>query len=198
MLTPMRSAAELVTQSRHGAGLSVRALAERAGVPASTVTRIEHGRVDPTWGTLSRLLAAAGVEVATSQQLTALRRLSRAWVADGGSGSPDWTAIRAWLAAADHASGAAVAAAIAAPPARGTTPVMANLLAGIAEQLAHDTAQPAPAWVSAVAPLARPWSAPGTPRMVQAWLATTPRPLAARNLIVDAATLRRDWSSGAA
>lgn len=189
MLTLMMPAAEILTRARHGAGLSVRTLAARAGVPASTVTRIEHGRVDPTWTTLAKLLAAAGTEVTTTRPLTPLTALSTAWVDDGGAGAPDWTRVRAWLAAADHAPRTALAAALAAPPRRGTHPVLANLLAGLAEHLSDAAGHPAPAWTTRVRPLPQAWSAPGTPRMVQAWRASTPPALAARNLIVDAATL---------
>ena len=45
------------------AGLSQRALARRAGVPQSVVSRIERGHTSPTAGTLERLLAAAGFEL---------------------------------------------------------------------------------------------------------------------------------------
>lgn len=44
---------------RLAAGLSIRELAERAGVAVSTVWRIESGRLDPTVGMFNRLVAAA-------------------------------------------------------------------------------------------------------------------------------------------
>lgn len=53
---------ELLEQARHMAGLSQRALARDAGVPPSTVQRIEAGQVSPTIAMLDRLLDAAGVE----------------------------------------------------------------------------------------------------------------------------------------
>jgi transcriptional regulator with XRE-family HTH domain len=43
--------------------VSQRKLAELAGVPLSTVERIEAGRSDPRVGTLVKLLAAIGVEL---------------------------------------------------------------------------------------------------------------------------------------
>ncbi|MEJ7764391.1 MAG: helix-turn-helix transcriptional regulator, partial [Acidimicrobiales bacterium] len=46
--------------AREASGLSIRELAERGGVAASTVWRIESGRLDPTVGMLRRLLEAAG------------------------------------------------------------------------------------------------------------------------------------------
>lgn len=49
--------------ARIGAGLSIRELASHAEVAASTVWRIETGRLDPTVGMLERLLSAAGAGV---------------------------------------------------------------------------------------------------------------------------------------
>jgi len=45
------------------AGLSQRELARRAGTAQSVIARIERGLTSPTWETLERLLAAAGVEL---------------------------------------------------------------------------------------------------------------------------------------
>lgn len=54
---------EVVRQARRRAGLSQRALAERTGLPQSTVARIESGFVDPRTTTVVRLLAACGEEL---------------------------------------------------------------------------------------------------------------------------------------
>jgi len=53
-------AATLVREARRDAGLSLRALAERADVAFTTVFRIEHNQLDPTTGTLRKLLGALG------------------------------------------------------------------------------------------------------------------------------------------
>jgi transcriptional regulator with XRE-family HTH domain len=50
-------------QAREQAGLSQRALAERAGTAQSVVARIELGEAVPTLRTLQRLVAAAGFEL---------------------------------------------------------------------------------------------------------------------------------------
>jgi predicted transcriptional regulator len=55
--------ADQVRRARVAAGLSQRELAERAGMPQSTVARIETERLNPRWDTVSRLLEAAGFEV---------------------------------------------------------------------------------------------------------------------------------------
>ena len=53
----------LLTSARVRAGLSQRELATRAGVAQSTVARIESAHADPSFSTLERLLAAAGLEM---------------------------------------------------------------------------------------------------------------------------------------
>ncbi|MGH8823493.1 MAG: helix-turn-helix domain-containing protein [Jiangellaceae bacterium] len=57
------TAAHLVRSARGRRGLSQRALAARAGVPQSTVSKVESGRQQPTVAMLERLLAAAGFRV---------------------------------------------------------------------------------------------------------------------------------------
>lgn len=49
--------------AREKAGLTQRQLAERAGVPQSTIGRIECGLVDPRISTLDRLLKVCGFEL---------------------------------------------------------------------------------------------------------------------------------------
>jgi transcriptional regulator with XRE-family HTH domain len=56
-------AARALRWARRRAGLSQRALAERSGVPQSTIGRIEAGMVDPRVGTLRRLLRACGFDL---------------------------------------------------------------------------------------------------------------------------------------
>ncbi|WP_250285788.1 MULTISPECIES: helix-turn-helix domain-containing protein [unclassified Frankia] len=55
--------ADLVRGVRADAGLSVRALADAAGVAASTVHRIERGELQPTVDTLRRIIEAAGMRL---------------------------------------------------------------------------------------------------------------------------------------
>lgn len=53
----------LLREARTRAGLSQRALAERAGTSQSVIARIELGETSPSWDTLQRLLAAAGFDI---------------------------------------------------------------------------------------------------------------------------------------
>ncbi|MGZ0212253.1 MAG: helix-turn-helix transcriptional regulator [Actinomycetales bacterium] len=56
----MPLAAETIRIARTRAGISQAALARRAGIAQSTVSRIEHEEIDPTWATMQSLLAATG------------------------------------------------------------------------------------------------------------------------------------------
>ena len=56
-------AARALRYARGRAGWSQRELAEKSGVPQSTIGRIEAGTVDPRVGTLNRLLRACGFEL---------------------------------------------------------------------------------------------------------------------------------------
>lgn len=53
----------LLRAARGRAGLSQRALAQRAGTTQSVVVRIERGATSPGWDTLHRLLRAAGFDL---------------------------------------------------------------------------------------------------------------------------------------
>jgi transcriptional regulator with XRE-family HTH domain len=61
-MAPMRSA-NLLRHARRRAGLTQVELARLAGVPQSTVGRIETNRVNPTIGTMRLLLNAAGQDL---------------------------------------------------------------------------------------------------------------------------------------
>jgi transcriptional regulator with XRE-family HTH domain len=54
------TAARLLRQARHRARLSQRELGRLAGIPQSTVARIELGTLSPRTDTFDRLLRAAG------------------------------------------------------------------------------------------------------------------------------------------
>src|SRR5215204_5348743 len=61
-MDPM-SPAELVRSARTRRELSQRELAKRAGVPQSTVSKVESGRQQPTVAMLERLVTAAGFRI---------------------------------------------------------------------------------------------------------------------------------------
>src|SRR5450759_3061636 len=87
--TYMSTASVLLRQARANAGLSCTALAARAGVPTSTVSRIEADAMDPTVVMLTRVMAAAGCRLELNFARVApapnLADLTSAWI----EGSPD-------------------------------------------------------------------------------------------------------------
>ena len=62
----MMAISSVVREARRRAGLSQAQLAERAGVPKSTVGRIESGARVPSTEMVERLVRAAGLEVSAS------------------------------------------------------------------------------------------------------------------------------------
>lgn len=48
---------------RARAGLTQEALARAADISLSAITKLESGKVDPTWGTVQRIAKALGVSV---------------------------------------------------------------------------------------------------------------------------------------
>jgi transcriptional regulator with XRE-family HTH domain len=91
-------APELVRTARRHAGLSQRALAEAAGVDASTVAAVEAGRRSPGADVLSALVRAAGLELSVDRPVLPLCRhvrrhlhlslSARLHLVIGGSGRP--------------------------------------------------------------------------------------------------------------
>jgi len=63
------NAALLLRKARRRAGMSQRALALAAGVPQSTVGRVELGQLSPRVDTLDRMLRAAGQTLTTERTL---------------------------------------------------------------------------------------------------------------------------------
>lgn len=184
--TGVRLPSTLVREARIAAGLSRRALALRAGVPTSTVSRIEDDDVDPTFTMLERVLAAAGKQLGISATAVDRDRML-AGLGDiydeslPGTGV-DWTRLRGfidWVRL--HPDKADTA--IATPPPR-TRPFVAALLAAVADQIAHEAAIAPPRWTRSVPPLREEWVPPGTPRMIAAARRRTSEPFRRRNIVL--------------
>ena len=60
---PQKGLGEAVRHLREQAKLSREALAERAGLSASQVSRIEGGEDDPLWGDMRRVAGCLGVSM---------------------------------------------------------------------------------------------------------------------------------------
>jgi len=183
-----------VKESRERVGLSVRALAEHADVAASTVSRIEAGKVSPTVETLQSLMHACGreLELKAASVGPSLAMLSDAWTnTKRGETRPDFTRLRSFLDSLaldpDQRWPSVVE-----PPEPSGSEVMDNLLAGIAETVSLTAGHRPPRWTKEIEPLSSPWSLCSTPRKMAARQAQTPRCLAERGLVVDASSLWRD------
>jgi transcriptional regulator with XRE-family HTH domain len=183
----------LAREARLAAGLSRSALARKAGVPTSTISRIEEGLIDPTFGTITRVLAAAGSTLVAERSPSALPTLASLGTAVDSSGPRlkiDWTRLRSFADwAVRHDS--ELDDAIADPPMRTGTALDA-ILAAFAEELAGSLGRPVPSWTKAVLPLGHLWEAPGTPAMRARARANTTAPFLRRNIVLDRAALFRD------
>ena len=191
----MKSAAELVRDSRERAGLSMRGLAARAGVAYTTVQRIEQGVMDPTVGMLGKLLMAVGEELdlATSVlEFPEIADLADAWHTDNaGQEWPDFTRLRAFL---DFLSwhGEVKGPATMRAPSQSGSELMQNVLAAMAEKICDEAGLPRPAWTKKIAPLLVEWVAPMTQQMAQRARKTTPTQFIARNIVMSSNSLWRE------
>ena len=194
-ITVMSDIATLVREAREGAGLSMRALAERADVSFTTISRIENRQIDPTFTTVAKLFAALGQTLQLSRRRTKpvprLADLADAWSADAaGHEQPDWTRLRAFADYLHRHPENSQASIIAAPLPSGS-PLLDNLIAGVAEKIADDSALRRPSWTKRIPALGAPWEGAGTARMRAVARANTPPPLASRNVFVAAETIWR-------
>ena len=195
MLPPMDTPSELLHTARCSAGMSASALAAKAGVPTSTVTRIEKGVVDPTFGMLGRLLDAAGHQLVVSSRARddapiSLASLANAATPDKDRLRVDWTRLRAFADWADRHPGE-VAAAIVDPPLRTGTALDA-ILAAFAEMLADRAGVDPPRWTRSVPVSREPWAPPGTPAMRARAAAVTPDAFRRRNIVLSRGAIFRD------
>ena len=166
----------------------------RAGVPISTVSRVEDAKNEPTVAMLEQLLAAAGSRLVMGledlEDDPTLSELATAVAREGSRLRIDWTRLRGFADwAARHPE--RLTESLRDPPIRTDTP-LDSLLAAFAEQLAIDHGIPAPRWTRAVGRLDEPWSPPGTPRMRAIAEAQTTDPFRRRNLILAKSALFRN------
>jgi transcriptional regulator with XRE-family HTH domain len=198
MLTNVQEAAALIRESRKESGLSLRALAVRADVSYTTICRIEQGKIDPTTGTLRKLLGAMGEELELGRRPFVegpqLADVADAWSTDRfGQDQPDWTRLRAFLDYLARHPQLARSAIRSAPPKSGSL-FFDNLLAGIAEKIADDAGDTRPAWTTRIPNLSEAWESIGTPRIRASAAAATPPQLAARHIVIPEASLWRNAS----
>lgn len=192
-LTPVK-VSEIIDRAKGSSGLSVRAMAGRAQVAASTITRIRAGTLAPTLPLVERLVDAAGYDLqlelrrSGTPRTPRLGNLADAWSRQRGRVRLDWTRWRAFL---DDMSlhPDRVPDAIYVPPPPAGEKIIDALLAAVAEKLAEDAGLPAPAWCVAAPSLDEPYE-PRVARQIPG--RTVPPQLARRGLLIDAESLWRD------
>ena len=170
-------------------------LADLAGVSYPTISRIENGHEAPRWSTMQRLTHALGLDPSfTATQVTAtytLATVAKDWMkSPSRTGEPDWTSLRSFtdqLSLHPELSNLA----IRQRPPRTGSPLVDNLLAAIAEKIAHDCGFRRPAWTRNVEPLASPWESQGTPRKRSTARTRTPIEFSRRGLFLDPVAIWR-------
>jgi transcriptional regulator with XRE-family HTH domain len=163
-------AAKLVRNAKAGSNKSHRALAKAAGIAASTITRIQSGRIEPTVAVLERILESCGhkLELHTVREGVPTRPrladLVDAW-SPGLNGAPqlDWTRWRVWLDGLAQNSTWIPEAIYASPPPSGNG-VIDALIAAVGEKLADDSGLPRPSWTAAVPAFDPPFEPPARRR----------------------------------
>jgi transcriptional regulator with XRE-family HTH domain len=146
-------AAEAVRSARESAGLSVRGLAEVAGVSPSTIHRIERGHLAPTVDMLERILAATGLrlELATRPDPQSVAGLGRSIAADLRSSPEDRTTpvrrAAEFAARFDRSDQPTRMAMLAVRPAPTSDRRWDSFLAALAEWLGVRGGVPTPSWV---------------------------------------------------
>lgn len=190
----MTSIGMLIREAREGADLSMRALAKRADVAFSTVSRIESGEIDPTTGMLRGLMKAAGQQLEFTHEPSEgpdVGALADAWHPGTAGDRPDWTRLRAFLdflAMHPEHTGPAT---LQMPPPSGSE-LLDNLLAGMTEKICDDAELPRPRWTKKVPPLSDSWVTPGTQRTQAVARAATPYQLSKRGITLAEESLWRD------
>ena len=103
------SASALLKMARRRAGVTQRELSRRSGVPQPTISRIESGRMSPTYELLDRLVASCGVELVSVDRATE-RDVDRTLIREALTLTPEQRLVRsatAWNNTAEfrrHAS----------------------------------------------------------------------------------------------
>jgi len=95
------SIGQRVSRLRHGLGLSIRGLAEKAGISASVISQIERDKTEPSISTLKRLAAALGTEMTyfftapTRQNGRVIRAGQRQTIVIGASNGGERSSVKA-------------------------------------------------------------------------------------------------------
>ena len=189
MIAGMRSAATQIRARRLAAGLTQRELARRAGTSSATLSRYESGAIDPSVGTLNRILSAA---VARRRRWGCLADLTPAIARtlDGGDGPGAWRLLGEFLDDDSGSSDREAEAAVAEAPQPTGDPRVDAVVAAVAEHLSTRRGLVPPPWTQMPVE-ALPWWFVAGPAFAAMALRESPVSFARRGVFIIAGALER-------
>jgi transcriptional regulator with XRE-family HTH domain len=184
----MIDARKLIRARRLAAGISQRELARRAGTSSATVHRYEAGQVDPSVGTLNRLLRSC---------LPRRRRWSS--VAELGDALDDalargetncWRLVAEFLDDDQRADDGEFALSVMDAPGPARDPRARALSAALADHLSARRGLPPPGWTCGIGEVTPWWFVAGDPFKAIA-LRESPPSFATRGIFITSGALER-------
>ncbi len=185
----MINASALIKNHRQAAGLSQRELARRAGTSSATLHRYETAKVDPSTGTLNRILRAC---LPRHRRWASAAELSHT-LADrlrAGETTDAWRLIAEFIDDDRGADDAEFALVVADPPTATGEPRAAALVAAIVEYLAMKRGLVPPSWTQAMSEVT-PWWFVGRAGFRALALRESPPSFARRGIFVTSGALER-------
>lgn len=182
------NASKIIRLHRLAAGISQRELARRARTSSATIHRYESGRVDPSVGTVNRLLRAC---LPRRRRWASVADLSDA-IDDGLTSKPEdvWRLVAEFLDDTERADDREFALTVADPPGLATDPRAPALAAALAEHLSVQRGLVPPPWTSDIDDVRPWWFVAGDPFRAIA-LRESPPSFARRGIFVTAGSLER-------
>ena len=182
------NAPKLIRLHRLAAGISQRELARRAATSSATIHRYESGRVDPSVGTVNRLLRAC---LPRRRRWASVADLSDAIDDALASRSQDvWRLVAEYLDDNEHADDREFVLSVADPPGLATDARAPALAAALAEHLSVQRGLAPPSWTSGIDEVRPWWFVAGDPFRAMA-LRESPPSFARRGIFVTASSLDR-------
>lgn len=188
MITEMIHAPYLIRSHRLAAGLSQRQLALKARTSAATLSRYESGKVDPTVGTLNRILAACSRR---RRRWASMAQLATALVSRSFDERDDvWRLVGEFLDDSLGADDEEFLNSVIDPPLPTGQPRADALLAALGEYLSVERHIAPPLWTQAPVEVVPWWFVAGD-RFAARALRESPPSFARRGIFVTSGALER-------
>jgi transcriptional regulator with XRE-family HTH domain len=185
----MIDATDLITRHRRAAGLSQRELARRAGTSSATLHRYEKGLVDPTTGTLNRILRAC---LPRRRRWGSASELGHALVRElrAGDKASAWRFVAEFLDDDQGADDSEFALVVADAPMQEGEPRADALVAALVEYLSTNRGLVPPSWTQPALEVVPWWFVAGE-RFHALALRESPPSFARRGIFVTNGALER-------